>query len=159
MTQLVFRPLAGHFLGFDRLFGEIERALDTAQNSSGTSFPPFDIYKEDDTHWTIEMAVAGYKREDIAIEHDRRKGLVTVTGDNGPKATPTTAADVLDTNVPPAPAREVVRSGIARRKFSRVFQVADNMVVDSAALTDGMLYLKLAQEVREEDKPLQIALT
>lgn len=143
MTSLSLQPLHSRFLGFDRLFGDIDRALSAAQTSvAGTGFPPFNLYKEK-TGYSIELALAGYKKEDIYVKHDRKYGTLTIGSDGAP------------TDVPED--RELLKGGIAYRAFDRAFTVADNLVVKSAEMKDGLLTVQLELVEREEDKPLLIS--
>lgn len=143
MTRLSLQPLQARFLGFDRLFGDVDRVLADAQSALGTTgFPPFNLYKEE-TGYSIELALAGYKKEDIYVKHDRKNGTLTIGSDGTP-------ADIPQ-------GRELLKGGIAARAFTRVFTVADNLVVKSAEMKDGMLTVELEAIEREEDKPLLIA--
>ena len=145
MTRLSLQPLHGRFLGFDRLFGDIDRVLAEAHNSvGGVGFPPFNLYREK-TGYSIELALAGYKKEDIYVKHDKKAGTLTIGSDGAPIET--------------SPGREALRSGIAYRAFDRVFTVADNLVVKSAEMKDGLLTVHLETVEREEDKPLLITVT
>lgn len=143
MTRLSLQPLSARFLGFDRLFGDIDRVLADANNSvASMGFPPFNLYKEKNGY-SIEMALAGYRKEDIYVKHDRKNSTLTI-GSDGFVADPVSAD------------RELLKGGIAARAFDRVFTVADNLVVKSAEMKDGMLTVLLETVEREEDKPLLI---
>ncbi len=143
MTRLSLQPLNARFLGFDRLFGDIDRVLADANNAVGSmGFPPFNLYKEK-AGYSIELALAGYKKEDIYVKHDKKAGTLTIGSDGAP-------ADV-------GAGRELLKGGIAARAFDRVFTVADNLVVSSAEMKDGLLTVQLETVEREEDKPLLIA--
>lgn len=142
MTRLSLQPLNSRFLGFDRLFGDIDRVLHDAQSTvGGTGFPPFNLYQEK-SGYSIEVALAGYKKEDIYVRHDKKTGTLTIGSDGGQSEAP---ADRL-----------LLKGGIAARSFDRVFTVADNLVVKSAEMKDGLLTVVLETVVREEDKPILI---
>lgn len=150
MTQVAFfKPLESSFLGFDRLFGEVDRLLADAGKTalSNQSFPPFNLYKDPDGY-SIEMALAGYKKSDVKIEHDRRNGILSISH---------TAID--REMYEQADKRQLLKQGIAKRSFIRTFNLADNVEVAGAEMMDGMLNVKLKVVVREEDKPLQIAVS
>lgn len=143
MTRLSFQPLNARFLGFDRLFGDMDRVLSDAQSTiAGTGFPPFNLYKEK-TGYSIELALAGYKKEDIYVRHDRKNGTLTIGSDGTP------AENFKD--------RELLKGGIAARAFDRVFTVADNLTVKGAEMKEGLLTVTLETIEREEDKPLLIS--
>lgn len=145
MTRLSlqsFPPLHSRFLGFDRLFGDIDRVLADAHASvAGSGFPPFNLYKEKNGY-SIELALAGYKKEDITIKHDKKNGTLIVSSEG--------SAQQEDKD------RELLRSGIAARSFERVFTVADNLQVKSATMENGLLTIHLEAVEREEDKPILI---
>lgn len=143
MTRLSLHPLTARFVGFDRLFGDMERLLGDAQSTvGGMGFPPFNLYKEK-SGYSIELALAGYKKSDIYVRHDKKNGTLTIGSDGG-----------SEDSQPEG--RELVRGGIAARSFDRVFTIADNLVVKSAEMKDGLLTVVLETIEREEDKPLLI---
>lgn len=144
MTRLSLHPLNARFLGFDRLFGDIDRVLASAENSvGGLGFPPFNLYKEP-TGYSVELALAGYKKEDIYVRHDKKAGTLTIGSDGS------------EQELQPS-SRQLLKGGIAARAFDRTFTVADNLVVKSAEMKDGLLTVVLETVEREEDKPLLIA--
>ena len=143
MTRLSLQPLNARFLGFDRLFGDIDRVLADAQSTvGGTGFPPFNLYKEP-TGYSVEVALAGYRKEDIYVRHDKKSGTLTIGSDGSSQDAPSN--------------RQLLKGGIAQRAFDRVFTVADNLVVKGAEMKDGVLTVTLETVEREEDKPLLIA--
>jgi len=161
-----FSSLASSFLGFDSLFTQIDRLLDIAANSSaGSGFPPYNLYREADGY-SIEMAVAGYKREDLKIELDRATRALAISGvtnrsslNDVPPALENRATTSLDgvgegqTSVPPAErTRKQILQGIATRKFCRTFTITDDIDVVSASLIDGMLTVRLRQLDRSKSE-------
>ena len=150
----MFAPLSTSFLGFDRLFAELDHMLaSTSTQSAG--YPPLNLFKEDDGY-VIELALAGFKKSQIKIEHDKKKGLLTVSGDSS--VAPTSEGTGIGAETVESPKREVIRQSIAARKFVRAFTVADDLEVQEAALEDGLLTIKLKKLELEENKPLLIAL-
>ena len=147
----LFAPLSSSFLGYDSFFHDIDRLLTAAQNSVSTGYPPLNLYKEEGGY-LIEIALAGYKKDDIKIEHDRKSGVLTITGEvvrKQPEATSTSTAVVVADRTP-------IKQGIAARKFTRSFTIADDLEVESATLEDGLLTIKVKEVVREEHKPVLI---
>jgi molecular chaperone IbpA len=119
------------FIGFDRMFN---RLTNTTTNQSG--FPPYNVRKVDEDTFVVELAVAGYNKESIAItEHD---GSLIIKGER------------------PEDVEEYLHKGIAGRKFTRTFALGEYMFVNSADLVDGMLYVVVKREVPEEKKPKTI---
>jgi len=119
-------------VGFDRLFDMLEN-----DNFGGENYPPFDLIKEDENRFRIEMAVAGFRRDEIDITSQQNQLLV-----RGQKAN--------DEN------SNYVHRGIANRSFERRFALADHIQVRGADLKDGMLAIELVREIPEAMKPRKI---
>lgn len=121
------------FIGFDRMF---DRLTQSTNQQSG--FPPYNVRKVDEDNFVVELAVAGYNKESLDItEHD---GVLTIKGER------------------PEDVEEYVHKGIAGRKFTRTFTLAEYMFVDEAELKDGMLYVSVKRDIPEEKKPKTIKL-
>ena len=112
---------------FDRLFDDVER------NRNINSFPPYNIRKEEDDFYTIEMAVAGFSKEDL--EAELKDGVLTVRSKNDNEE------------------GEYLHRGIAKRSFSKSFTLADDMIIKEADLINGMLTISLERIIPEEKKP------
>ena len=139
MTNIT--TLASHY-GLDRLlptalgFENAFAALDNASHlltATQTAFPPVNVIKKDDYNFILELAVAGYKQDEIEITAERNS--LKVTG----KKTETDD-------------RKYLVKGIAGRKFARQFVLSDTVVVRDAALADGILSIQLENVVPEEQK-------
>ena len=126
-----FNQLTPYAVGYDKLFDNLSRYVDN--NVSSTGFPPYNIRKEGDYHYVIEMALAGFSKEDIEVEV--ADGTLSVRSDKKEDA-----ADNL-------------YRGISFRKFNRKFTLSDDIVVNDAALDNGMLTINLERVVPEEKKP------
>jgi len=123
------------FLGFDTLLDRLDRI----DNASKQTYPPYNVIKKDDNHYLIEIAIAGFNREDIDLTLE--KGVLTVEGEKTAE----------DTN-------KYVHKGISARNFRRVFTLADTIKVVGADVINGMLYIGLENVVPEEDQPQKINL-
>ena len=143
MTNIT--TLASHY-GLDRLlstalgFENAFAALDNASHllaATHTAFPPVNVIKKDDYNFILELAVAGYKQDEIEITAERNS--LKVTG----KKTETDD-------------RNYLVKGIAGRKFARQFVLSDTVVVRDAALADGILSIQLENVIPEEMKPRKI---
>lgn len=128
MYQLL-PTLNNRFVGFDQFFSEVENAL--TNKVAKTGFPAYDIIQSDDTY-TIEMAVAGYTKNDIEVTLNSKTHVLTVKGN---KSTET---------------KDRVYSGIANRNFVRTFTLNPHMYVESCRVKDGMLSIVLAEQVSDE---------
>jgi molecular chaperone IbpA len=138
----VLRPFLASHVGFDRLFAELDTLLDKG-TPAPPSFPPYNIFKEGDSY-TIELAVAGFKREDIRIEHLRSENTLIVSGESKPR--------------PSSENREIIRQAIANRSFRLSFTIADGIEVKTASLEDGILKIFLDSIQKEVEKPLLIGI-
>lgn len=136
MTLTYGKSLLPSTVGFDRLlstFEEFDRAV------KPQAYPPYNLVKEDDTHWLIEIAVAGFNREEIDITVDNGKLLVCGK---------TTSKEVAH--------REYLHCGIAKRDFNHRFILAETVQVKNANFVDGLLVIELENVIPEEKKPRKI---
>ena len=128
-----FNQLTPYAVGFDRIFDNLSRYA--ADNVQSTGFPPYNIRKEGDYNYVIEMALAGFAREDLEIEV--ADGVLTIRS----------VKEKSDDDV------SNIYRGISYRKFVRKFTIADDIVVNSAKMENGMLSVDLERIVPEEKKP------
>ena len=131
-----FNQLTPYAVGYDKLFDNLSRYVDN--NVSSTGFPPYNIRKEGDYHYVIEMALAGFSKEDIEVEV--ADGTLSIRSDK--------KDDVADN----------LYRGISFRKFNRKFTLSDDIVVNDASLDNGMLTINLERVVPEEKKPRKITI-
>ena len=127
-----FNQLTPYAVGFDRMFDNLSRYVDN--NATSTGFPPYNIRKEGDYNYVIEMALAGFGKEDIEVEV--ADGTLTVRS-----VKENTEDD------------STVYRGISYRKFERKFTMADAIVVNGATLENCMLMLPFERVIPEEKKP------
>ena len=120
-------------VGFDRVFDRLNDYASKNQSTSNT-FPPYNIRKDGDFNFEIEMALAGFGKKDIEVEV--ADGVLTVRS-------------VKDNEE----SDDVIHRGISYRKFVRKFTMADDIVVNSAKLQNGLLHISLERIVPEEKKP------
>jgi len=134
MNRTHFNTLSPFTVGFDRV---LDRVLDQQEQSTG--FPPFNIVKKTDTNFRIELALAGYKDEDLTIKY--QEGVLTITGDKENSG---------------GEERGYIHRGISGRKFTRKFTLADDIIVQNAELSDGMLTIQMERIIPEEKRPRTI---
>ena len=135
MNRAHFNTLSPYAVGFDRM---IDRIFDHQDQATG--FPPFNIVKKTDTNFRIELALAGYKEEDLDIQY--QESVLTITGDKD-KSTDDEG---------------YLHRGISGRKFTRKFTLADDIIVQDAELEDGMLTIRLERIIPEEKRPRTIGI-
>ena len=126
-----FNKLTPYAVGFDRVFDNLNRYVDNNRNSTG--FPPYNIRKEGDYNYVIEMALAGFGKDDIEVEISEQ--------------TLSVRSDKKDEDA------ENLYRGISYRKFDRRFTLSEDIVVNGAKLENGMLTIDLERIVPEEKKP------
>ena len=134
MRTIDFSPLYRSAVGFDRL----ATLLDAAASGEPSGYPPYNIETVGQDAYRVEIAVAGFKPEELNLEV--KESVLTVRGRK--------AAN--DEN------RRFLHRGLAERNFERRFQLADHVVVTDAKLADGLLSIHLKRELPESMKPRQI---
>lgn len=126
-------------LGYDSMFDALEKMA----VSKSAGYPPYNIHKLND-EYTIEMALAGFRKDDIDITVKDR--------------TLTVKSDIEDRNAVPEEGSygQVLHHGIAQRNFTQTFALGEYVVVKNAKLEDGLLTINLALELPDEKKPRHI---
>jgi molecular chaperone IbpA len=128
--------LTPYAVGFDRVFDQLNTYA--RNNATSTGFPPYNIRKGGDYTYAIEMALAGFSKNDIEIEV--AEGLLTVRS-------------VKEDNETNEEYDSKIYRGISYRKFNRKFTLADDIVVKDASLENGMLEITLERIVPDAKKP------
>ena len=139
----LFKQLRPVSIGFDNIFDHFENFFDDYNNvraSHTASFPFYNIVKKENNKFDIEVALAGYDKKDISIEYEnnllRIKSIKEAKSDEEKDG--------------------VIHQGIAKRYFSKVFTIADDVEIEGAELKNGLLKVSLHQVVPESKKPKQI---
>ena len=117
---------------FDRLFGALDHPNPNPNNKQG--YPPYNIRKDGETKYFIEMAVAGFSEEDLEVE--LKEGILTVQSKPLNEENETT----------------YVHRGIAKRTFERSFTLSDDVIVKGCDLNNGMLIVELEKVIPEEKR-------
>ena len=125
------------FLGFDHIFDELERVTSHAKDT----YPPHNVVKYDNNKYDIELAVAGFSKDDINIEI--KEHILTIKGERGPRR---------DQEL-------YVHKGISGRKFERQYRLSEYAEVTGADLTDGILTVSVEVILPEEKRPRMINIT
>ena len=138
MVDLNLTKLDPFFVGFDRMFTTLDEQVNRGYNVP--SYPPYNIIKLGELRHVIEVAVAGFTKEDIDIT--LQEGKLSIVGEHN--------QNINEDNI--------VYKGIAERNFERTFTLADTVVVKSAELEHGVLKIYLENELPEEKKPKKISI-
>ena len=128
-----FQRMMGLSVGFDSVFDRFFN-MDLSRDSG---YPPYNIRKINDLQYSIEIALAGFSKEDIEVELTDGNLVVRSTEDK--------ASEDSDDSF--------VHKGIAKRAFMRQFSLSDDIVVKGADLKDGLLVIDLERVIPEEKKP------
>jgi len=120
------------FLGF----GDQVYRWETNKTTS-SSFPPYNVKKVDEDNYVVELAVAGYDRDDLDITVDKDTLIIKSDRENDNES-------------------EFLHKGIAGRNFTQTFTLGEYMVVKSASLENGLLSIKIEREIPEDQKPKTI---
>lgn len=138
LNTLDLPALHRHAIGFDRIFDELNRTF-AASRSDGT-YPPYNISKLDETHYVVEVAVAGFRENELDVE--LKEGVLIVTGEQ----------------TKPENEPQYLHKGISARNFTRTFTLAENMEVRGATVTNGILAIALEHIIPEEKLARKIAI-
>ena len=132
-----FAPYRRSTVGFDRLFDMLENST---VGGPQENYPPFDLIKLGDNDYRIELAVAGFKPDELDIT--AQENVLIVTGRKKDESE--------------EKASNYVYRGIATRSFERRFALADHIQVRGADMRDGLLSIELKREIPEAMKPKKI---
>ena len=137
LTHFDINQITPFSIGFDRVF---DRLVDYGTTYETGGFPPYNIRKTDDFKHVIEIALAGFSKDEIEVT--LTDGVLVIK-----------SADVMtDTD----PNEGLVHKGIAKRAFTRKFTLADDIEIKDAKLKNGLLEIELEQIVPEHKKPRTI---
>jgi molecular chaperone IbpA len=128
-------PLWRSTVGFDRLFD----LMDQSARWPEEHYPPYNIERVSDDHYSITLALAGFSSDEITITAEQN--VLAVEGSKSQKTD-----------------GELLYQGISARPFRRVFNLADYVQVKGASFEQGLLKIDLVREVPEAMKPRKIAI-
>lgn len=121
-------------IGFEPILKKLAEISETFPKVP--TYPPYNIKKVDENKYVIEMAVAGFGKQDLELE--LQEGILTIKG--------SVSSDDAD----------YIYKGIAERAFTRQFTLADTVEVKNADLINGMLKIWLERFIPDEKKPKKI---
>ena len=135
----VFHNINRYAIGFDHLMDHLV-SLHSNNNLTTNEYPPYDIIKEGENNYKVELAVAGFKKDELSIQ--LKDNTLTIKGESNSKSS---NGDYLHKN-------------IARRSFSKNFSLAENIEVGDAEFEDGVLGVSLTHNIPEEQRPKEISI-
>ena len=125
LTPSLFRQMV---IGFDDFFNDIHNVEKT--------YPPYNIQKTGDGIYTLEMAIAGFKKSDIKVSVENN--VLKVTGEQKKNE------------------NDYIHKGMAPRNFTRSFSLARHIEVEQAKMEDGLLKIRIIQNLPKELRPKEI---
>jgi molecular chaperone IbpA len=124
--------LSRALIGFDHIFNQ-------HLHPANSNYPPHNIVKYSDSEYAIEVAVAGFSKEEITVEVNQDQLIVR-------------GVQLQNEST----SKEYLHRGLASRDFEQSYTLAEYMEVKDAEVTDGMLIIKIERIVPEALKPRQI---
>ena len=124
------------FLGFDHIFDELEKIT----NHANDSYPPHNVIKHEDGKYDIELAIAGFAKDDIDIQV--KDHVLTIKGERKQRR----------------PQEQYIHRGLSTRKFTRSFRLSEYTEVVGADLRDGILIINLEVIIPQDELPKKISI-
>ena len=134
----IFNSLRPFSIGFDDMFDQFENMLGNGNLTMQSNYPPYNIRKTGKDNYAIEVALAGFSKNDVEVEFE--DNLLTVRTKQVNKSE--------ENNVD----GEIIHKGISQRQFARSFTIADDVKVNGAELKDGLLTIACERIVPEHKK-------
>ena len=134
----IFNSLKPFSIGFDDMFDQFENMLGNGHVAMQQNYPPYNIRKTGKDNYAIEVALAGFSKNDVEVEFE--DNLLTV------RTKQTNKSENENLGV------EIIHKGISRRQFARSFTIADDIKVQDAELKDGLLTISCEKIVPEHKK-------
>jgi len=141
----IFNRLRPVTVGFDNVFDHFERMFDDdffMNSVPSVNYPPYNIVKTGEYTYNVEVALAGFSKDDINVEY--ADGMLTIKSKDKKESEETDKDG------------GVIHKGISKRYFSKSFTIADDVEVLGAELKDGLLKVSLERIVPEHKKAKQI---
>ena len=135
----IFNQLRPISIGFDDVFDHFEKMFDS--DFSAVNYPPYNIVKTGPEKYDIEVALAGYNKDDFRVDYSENQ--LTIKSVKEDKK---------------GEEDGVLHKGIAKRFFSRTFTIAEDVEVKDAELKDGLLKVSLKRIVPEGKEARQISI-
>ena len=135
MTRIAFGPLFHQTLGFENFIRDVETLLNDTKPVN--NFPPHNIIKADENKYVVELAVAGFSKNEIDIQV--QDNTLTIKGEKQEKE-----------------GYEYLHRGIGTRSFTKTITIADTIEVKGAEFKDGILRIGLENIIPEHKKPRKI---
>ena len=137
ITRFDTNSLNRALIGFDEIFNNFESRF---ANQISQNYPPFNVVQLNENEYEIQIAVAGFKKEEIDIEVNQNQ--LTVKGEHS--------------STDPTPEYTYLHRGLAARDFVRDWTLERYTEVRGAEIKDGILSIKLERVIPDALKPRKI---
>ena len=128
MVNYTWEQFTPFTLGLDETFSRLETFA-----GSGTNYPPYNIYNGSNSRTILEVALAGFSKEELSVETERN--VLTISANKSSKEE-----------------KKYSHKGISHKNFTRNWQLADDVEVESVDFKDGLLTITLMKELPEKQK-------
>ena len=128
MVNYTWEQFTPFTLGLDETLSRLETFA-----GSGTNYPPYNIYNGSDSRTILEVALAGFSKEELSVETERN--VLTISANKSSKEE-----------------KKYSHKGISHKNFTRNWQLADDVEVESVDFKDGLLTITLMKELPEKQK-------
>ena len=125
-------------IGYDRMFERMNSLLSSTGDNINQKYPPYNMVRLDNDTVELELAVAGFDQNELDIV--LTDGILTITGQKPEHS------DKIS----------YLHKGIATRNFVKKFSLSDNTEIQGAAMTNGLIRIRLVSIVPEHKKPKRI---
>ena len=132
----VWNSLRPFSVGFDSIFDEFDRVLESTERHN-SNYPPYNIHKINENEYKIEVALAGYSKDDIELE--LKDSTLTVRNKQKEK--------IVNENT-----NGMIHKGISTRQFERAFTISEDIKVKNAELKNRLLNIDLERIIPDEKK-------
>ena len=122
------------FIGYERIFAELENARNGNSTRTNNTYPPHNVIHIDDDNYEIELAVAGFDESDLEVTY--KDNVLTIEGNKDSKEQ-----------------AEYVHQGISNRKFAKTFNLSEHIEIRGADLVNGILSVRLERVIPDNLKP------
>ena len=142
----IFNQLRPVTVGFDNVFDHFERMFDEDsffRSPTMSNFPPYNIVKTGKNTYDVELALAGFSKDDIEVQYE--DNMLSVKSKEKDEK-----SESKDEN------GDILHRGISKRWFSKSFTIADDVEVKGAELKDGLLKISMERIIPEGKAPRTI---
>lgn len=122
----IFDAANRYSVGLDDIF---YRLHSYGSNHPGGQYPPYNIVKVSNIKWRIELALAGWDKEEVEVTTESNILLIKSKVDKQNKE------------------EEYMHRGVASRSFTRGFNLSDDVIVEGVDFKNGLMTVSLRKVI------------